>query len=110
MIVITVRFPVRPERSDDWFSLVDDFTRATRSEPGCLWFDWARGVDDPNEFILLEAFRDAEAGAAHVGSDHFATAMATLPGALTATPRIINMEVPGDDWSLLGEMAVPSDG
>ena len=62
MIFIAVRFKVLPEHSDGWLSLVDDFTRATRSEPGNLWFDWSRSVDDPNEFVLLEAFRDGAAG------------------------------------------------
>jgi quinol monooxygenase YgiN len=106
MIVITVRFKVRPEHVDDWLSLVDGFTRSTRAEPGNLWFDWARSVDDPNEFVLLEAFRDGDAGAAHVQSDHFKEAIRTMPKALAETPRIINMEVPGDDWSQMGEMQV----
>lgn len=107
MIFIAVRFKVRPESSERWLSLVDDFTRATRSEPGNLWFDWSRSVDDPNEFVLLEAFGDADAGAAHVGSEHFKQAMKDLPPALAETPRIINGELPGEEWSLMGELEVP---
>ena len=38
------------------------FTAATRSEPGCLWFDWSRSLDDPTEYVLVEAFRDGAAG------------------------------------------------
>jgi len=74
MIFITVKFKVRPEYVDGWLDLVDDFTQATRREPGNLWFEWSRSVDDPNEFVLVEAFQDDAAGA-HVGSDHFITAM-----------------------------------
>lgn len=109
MIFIVVRFKVRPERSEGWLSSVDDFTQATRAEPGNLWFDWSRSVDDPNEFVLLEAFRDGKAGEEHVGSDHFKNATRTMPDALAETPRIINGELPGDDWSLMGELEVPSD-
>jgi hypothetical protein len=29
-----------------------------------------------------------------------------LPGHLAATPRIVNMALPQNDWSELGEMAV----
>jgi hypothetical protein len=29
-----------------------------------------------------------------------------LPPHLAETPRIVNVKVPQDDWSLLGEMAV----
>ena len=31
----------------------------------------------------------------------------TLPPFLARTPRIVNMTLPQDDWSLLGEMAIP---
>ncbi|MFD3676978.1 putative quinol monooxygenase [Streptomyces sp. NPDC058613] len=104
MIFIAVRFDVRPEHSDDWLALVDDFTRATRDEPGNLFFDWSRGVEDPNSFTLLEAFADADAGAAHVGSAHFRAGMETLAGAIARTPEVINVEVPGQGWSAMAEL------
>ena len=105
MIFIVVKFPVRPERADEWMSLVHDFTEATRAEPGNLFFDWSRSVADPNEFVLVEAFRDGEAGAAHVGSQHFRDAMATLPDALAATPQIVNVETATDGFGPMGELA-----
>ncbi len=79
MIFITAKFRIRPEYADDWPRIAADFTAATRAEPGCLWFDWSRSVDDPTEYVLVEAFRDDEAGAAHVQSEHFRTAQRTLP-------------------------------
>ena len=106
MIFITAKFRVRPEDADQWPQIAGEFTEATRSEPGCLWFDWSRSVDDPNEYVLVEAFRDEEAGAAHVSSDHFTKARETLPPHLAETPRIVNMTVPQQGWSELGEMAV----
>ena len=56
MIFITAKFQVLPEHADSWPEIAGPFTRATRSEPGCLWFT-----------------------------------------------------IPQDDWSKLGEMAVPGD-
>jgi quinol monooxygenase YgiN len=106
MIFITAKFDVRPEDADRWPEITRAFTTATRAEPGCLWFAWSRSVDNPNEYVLVEAFRDGQAGAAHVQSEHFKTAQRELPPHLVATPRIINMVVPQDDWSELGEMAV----
>ena len=106
MIFITVKFPVRPQDADRWPEIVREFTEATRAEPGCLWFDWSRSLDDRTEYVLVEAVRDDDAGAAHVQSDHFKAAQRTLPPHLTATPRIVNVKVPQDDWSELGEMAV----
>jgi quinol monooxygenase YgiN len=107
MIFITAKFKVRPEDADRWPQIAAEFTEATRKEPGCLWFDWSRSLDDPQEYVLVEAFRDQDAGVAHVRSDHFKKAQQTLPPHLAATPRIVNFTIPQDDWSLLGEMAVP---
>ena len=106
MIFITAKFRIKPEHADDWPQLSHEFTQACRSEQGCLWFDWSRSVDDPTEYVLVEAFRDEEAGGAHVRSAHFETATQTLPAYLVATPKIVNTNVPGTEWSELGEMAV----
>jgi Antibiotic biosynthesis monooxygenase len=72
--------------------------------------DWSRSVDDPNEFVLVEAFRDGSAGSQHVKSDHFQAAMKAMPVALVETPKIINFEIEGDDWSRMGELEVPPSG
>lgn len=106
MIFITAKFRVLPADADRWPEIVRDFTEATRAEEGCLWFDWSRSLDDPTEYVLVEAFRDPEAGAKHVGSQHFKDAQVTLPPHLVDTPRIVNFDVPGVDWSALGELAV----
>jgi quinol monooxygenase YgiN len=106
MIFITAKFLVKPEDADRWPEISDTFTQATRTEPGCLWFEWARSVEDPQAYVLVEAFRDDAAGAAHVQSEHFKQAQRDLPQHLVETPRIVNFSVPQDDWSLLGEMAV----
>jgi quinol monooxygenase YgiN len=106
MIFITAKFQVLPEHADKWPEISADFTAATRNEDGCLWFDWSRSLDDPNEYVLVEAFRDGDAGGAHVGSDHFKAAQQTLPPYLASTPKIVNFEVPQSDWSELGELAV----
>src|ERR1043165_7891343 len=108
MIFITAKFRVRPQDADRWLDIVGAFTEATRAEPGCLWFDWSRSLDDPSEYVLVEAFRDGDAGGAHVTSAHFKQAQQELPQYLVATPKIVSQTVDQDDWSELGEMAVPS--
>jgi quinol monooxygenase YgiN len=109
MIFITAKFRVLPQDAEAWPEITREFTQACRAEPGCLWFDWSRSVEDPTEYVLVEAFRDGDAGAAHVQSAHFKAAQQTLPPHLAETPRIVNFTVPQDDWSALGEMAVPAD-
>ncbi|MFJ9770744.1 putative quinol monooxygenase [Kitasatospora sp. NPDC101157] len=110
MIFITVKFPVRPELSDQWPTVVQEFTEATRAEPGNLFFEWSRSLADPNEYVLVEGFRDAEAGRAHVESAHFAQAMETLSGAVAAKPRIISVDLPDrEGWDLMGELSPRED-
>ena len=105
MIFITAKFLIKPEHADRWPEISRTFTEATRAEPGNLWFDWSRSVDDPNEYVLVEAFQD-DAAEAHVTSAHFKQAQSELPAYLQETPRIVNFQVEGDDWSELGEMRV----
>lgn len=107
MIFIVVKFTVRPEYRDQWLDSVAGFTEATRAEPGNLWFEWSRSVDNPDQFVLLEAFRDGQAGAEHVATEHFRAAVRDQPRMLASIPQIVNVEVPGTDWSRLAEMAVP---
>ena len=106
MIFITAKFQVLPEHADAWPEISRSFTEATLVEDGCLWFDWSRSLDDPNEYVLVDAFRYGDAGAAHVGSDHFKAAQAELPPYLASTPRIVSQEVDQDGWNELGEMKV----
>lgn len=105
MIFIVAKFTVKPEYADSWMDHVADFTAATRAEPGCLWFDWSRSVEDPNQYVLVEAFKD-DAAEAHVTSDHFRQAQKDLPPLLQSTPLVRNTLMERDEWDLLGEMAV----
>jgi quinol monooxygenase YgiN len=109
MIVITVKLRPKAQHVDDWPTLARAFTDATRAEPGCLWFEWSRSVSDPEQYVLIEAFRDEAAGASHVQSAHFRAAQAELPQYLRATPLIINTTAPGESWSQLSEWAVGAD-
>lgn len=106
MIFIVVKFSTKPEWAERWPQLVAAFTQATRAEPGNLWFDWSRSLDDPCEYVLVEAFRDGDAGAAHVNSDHFTKAMADMPQALASTPKIISQSIEATDWSPMGELTI----
>lgn len=105
MIFIVVKFTILPDRSEGWLALVEDFTQATRQEPGNIFFEWSRSIDMPNQFILIEAFESDRAGEVHVNSSHFKTAMAWIPDVISRTPEIVNVEVLADGWSQMAELA-----
>ena len=60
MIFIVVKFTIRPEKADEWLSLVDEFTQATRAEEGNIFFEWSRSVDTLNQFVLLRHSQTAQ--------------------------------------------------
>lgn len=82
-----------------------DYTAATRAEEGCIFFEWSRSLDEPNTFVLLEAFRDAEAGAAHVAGQHVKDFFTWAPDWVTAKPQIIYIDKPDlTGWGPMGEI------
>ncbi|MGB3695954.1 MAG: putative quinol monooxygenase [Gordonia sp. (in: high G+C Gram-positive bacteria)] len=105
MYFIVVKFQVEPASAEQFPEVVAEFTAATRAEEGNLWFDWSRSVDDPNEYVLVEAFTDEGAGP-HVSSEHFAKGLAAMRPHLTATPKIISRQVDGDAWDAMGELQI----
>ena len=108
MIFIVVKWKPKPEYVDTFpdQDVVAEFTAATRGEPGNLFFDWSRSVADPSEYVLVEGFRDGDAGKAHVTGAHFARFVAAAPALLTATPTIISAEIGADGWGEMGEIRV----
>jgi quinol monooxygenase YgiN len=102
---IVVKFQTKPEWTDRWMDHVRSFTEATRAEPGNLWFEWSRSLEEENTFLLVEAFTDDGAGP-HVNSPHFAQAVKDLPQALTATPKIVSRQVEGTGWDTMAEFTV----
>ena len=105
MYFIVVKFKTKPEWTERWMDLVADFTAAPREEPGNLFFEWSRSVDDANQYVLIEAFKD-DAAEAHVTSEHFKKAQADLPQYVEETPLIRNVLMEGDHWDRLGEFEV----
>ena len=70
------------------------------------WFEWSRSVEDPNEYVLIEAFED-DAAEAHVTSDHFKAGLDAMRPLLRETPRIVSQTLEGkDDWDRMGELEV----
>lgn len=108
MIFIVVKFETKPEWTERWPDHVAEFTEATRAEEGNLWFEWSRSLEEPGVYVLVEGFKDGDAGAVHVNSEHFKKAVVELPKALASTPKIISETIDATGWNEMGEMKVSS--
>jgi len=71
MLVVHVQVRVVPGHKDEFrqASLVN--ARASLLEPGVARFDVVQEIDDPARFVLVEAYRDDAAPAAHKETSHY---------------------------------------
>jgi quinol monooxygenase YgiN len=105
MILIVVKFPVRPERADEWAGAAADYARAVNAEEGNLFFEWSRSVEEPDTWVCVEGFRDSAAGAAHVGTQAFKSFVDRAPDLVAAQPQIIYVDAADvSGWSPMGEI------
>ena len=92
MILITVKFPIREDRLEEWHALSDYYAKSVNEEPGCVFFEFSRSVDDPQTYVTVEGFRDAAAGQEHMQQAHVARFMSEMPDIVSAQPQIIYVD------------------
>ena len=106
MILIVVKFPVRPDRAQEWAGLAADYAHSVNAEEGSLFFEWSKSLEEPDTFVCVEGFRDSDAGAAHVGTDAFKRFVEHAPDLVAAQPQIIYVDAPDVSvWGPMGEIA-----
>jgi quinol monooxygenase YgiN len=104
MIVINLIMPIRPEKTDEWLEVANAYARDVNAEEGCLFFKFSRSLDDENEYICIEGFRDADAGASHVAQPHVKKFFETAPDLVSAQPQILYIDTPHDGFGPMGEI------
>ena len=78
--------------------------QSTRAEPGNLWFEWNRSVEEPDTFTLVEAFTDDGAGP-HVKAPTSRSDEDMRP-ALVHDPGDREPTGVGSGWDEMGELQV----
>lgn len=71
MHVTLVHVWVKPERVHDFIEASRCNHEGSVQEPGNRRFDILQSADDPNKFILYEAYATAEDAAAHKETEHY---------------------------------------
>lgn len=74
MIVLNVTYKCKPEMREEFLEMImtEGIDAASRAEAGNIKYDYYLPVDDENELLLVEKWRDAEALAEHSKLAHFA--------------------------------------
>ena len=86
MLVVHVHVKVKPDFIEAFKNATVANARASRNESGIARFDILQQPDDPTRFVLIEAYRTAEAPAAHKETQHYTTWRDTVAG-MMAEPR-----------------------
>jgi quinol monooxygenase YgiN len=104
MILINIKFQIRPEKIDEWLALADSYAKDVNSEEGCLFFQFSRSLNDDNEFVCIEGFTDAEAGGTHVKQPYVKRFFDAAPDLVATQPQIIYIDTPHDGFGPMGEI------
>ncbi len=86
MLIVHVHVHVKPESIEAFKEATTANAKASRKEPGIARFDLLQQSDDPTRFILIEAYKNPEAPAAHKETDHYKAWRDTV-GSMMAEPR-----------------------
>jgi autoinducer 2-degrading protein len=71
MIVTCVHVYVKPGEADRFVEATTANHRESVKEPGNLRFDLVRETEDPNHFMIYEAYESEETAAAHKRTPHY---------------------------------------
>ncbi len=73
MIVLNVTYKCKRDMRDEFLEMIttEGIDVASRAEDGNLKYDYYRSVDDCDELLLLEKWKDADALAEHSKQKHF---------------------------------------
>ena len=72
MLVVHVQVQVLPEQVEAFIVATQKNAAESLKEPGVARFDVVQQVDDPTRFVLVEAYKTAEAPAQHKETAHYA--------------------------------------
>lgn len=86
MLVVHVQVRVKPESVDAFKQATLANAQESVKEPGIAAFDVVQQQDDPTRFVLVEAYRTADAPAAHKETMHYQTWRDTV-APMMAEPR-----------------------
>jgi autoinducer 2-degrading protein len=72
MLIVHVHVRVKPESLDAFKKATLENAQASVQEAGIARFDVVQQQDDPTRFVLVEAYRTADAPAKHKETPHYA--------------------------------------
>lgn len=104
MLIIHVHVYVKPECVEGFKLATIANARESVREPGIARFDVLQQQDDPTQFMLVEAYRNTEAQAAHRETRHYLVwrdAVAPMMAQPRTRVTFENVFPPDQDWKFV---------
>ena len=79
MIIVHGTIRIKPDCRDQALTLARRMADATRSELGCISYDFYVGLSDPNTLMLFQEWESMEALMGHFQTDHMEEFLKELP-------------------------------
>ena len=79
MIIVQGNIPLRLEARDRAIELARKMVSATRSEQGCISYDFYLGLSDPNTLMVFQEWESMEALMEHLQTSHMEDFLRELP-------------------------------
>jgi quinol monooxygenase YgiN len=100
VVRLTVNFTVNEQQLEDFKSIAQAMTEASKAEPGTLGYEWFTGADG-KRFRLVETYVDSSALEAHF----MGPAVQEWVPKLAAVCKVDGFEIYGDPGPKVAEMA-----
>lgn len=98
MITFVARMRVKPENASAYEALMAHVQAMSLAhEPGIAYYGWAKGVDEPDTYLVIEVYRDPEAQAAHMATDWVRESLPTSAALIDGKPDIKQYVTPGSE-------------
>ena len=86
MLIVIGEAEAASGRRDQMLEAVAAMARATRPDDGCELYGFYADVTNPDVILSVEVWRDQAALDAHMGHDHTADFLATVPALVAGEP------------------------
>lgn len=88
MIVIGGKFAAKPDRRNELIQLAIGMFDLSRSEPGCITYNFYEDAASPNNFLFFEEWKSQEDIDKHFETEHFKKFMEKFPDLIVGEPKI----------------------
>lgn len=79
-LIVIATLTAKPGQDGVVKAALERIVPPTRAEAGCIRYDPHFDLEQPGRYVIVEAWRDAEAHALHLATPHFLELVKTIDG------------------------------